>query len=352
MIITSSTMPFIPQQPEGAQELPAHATPQSAERTSPPLVRTKRSPAGKGTGFFSWFGSKPPAALPSVPKPKPKPDVPPAVTPKPGPSPKPVIPPKPGISPKPPGPGFNDVGRAVIHANKVKANDALLLSNLRSHSPITVAEATKRLIDAQSLIKSGVIATGPKASRVARDAFISAGITGLVSAPVNVAAYAGSVATGETIKAQYAPGVLPPPFLPSAAAQSKTTTVPEPTSITTQLDETESKLLGMASAVMFVLGDTGSVFTKDGSWPKDESGRLSNLEKLLHLSEQHLKKATRQNGIVFKPYKPGETIPEEAKGRLELMEKKLERMTASYEKLRVFAAIKQSEQKEKASITA
>jgi len=94
------------------------------------------------------------------------------------------------------------------------------------------------------------------------------------------------------------------------------------------------------------------VFTKDQSWPNDESGRLNNLEKLLHLSEQHLKKATRQNGIVFKPYKPGETIPEEAKGRLELMEKKLERMVESYEKLRVFAAIKQSEQEEKASTTA
>ena len=280
------------------------------------------------------------------------------MTPKPGPLPKQKSPPKPDVFSKASGGSFKDVGQAVIHANKVKASDAVLLSNLRSHSSMTVAEATKRLIDAQSLVKSGVIETGPKASRVARDAFISAGISGLVSAPVNVAAYAGSVATGEKIKAQYAPGVLPPPFLPGAAAQSKTSTVQsEPAespqdSIAAQLDETESKLLGMASAVMFILGDTSHVFTKDQSWPNDESGRLNNLEKLLHLSEQHLKKATRQNGIVFKPYKPGETIPEEAKGRLELMEKKLGRMVESYEKLRVFAAIKQSEQEEKASTTA
>ncbi|NVZ21055.1 hypothetical protein [Pseudomonas costantinii] len=74
---------------------------------------------------------------------------------------------------------------------------------------------------------------------------------------------------------------------------------------------------------------------------------MSKLEKLLHISERHLKKTTRQNGIVFKPYKPGEPIPEDVKGRLERMEEKLERMTESYEKLRVFVAIKQSEQEER-----
>lgn len=355
MIITPSTAIFVPQEPARSQEPPANVTPPSAELAQQPLARTKRS---KGTGFFSWFGSKPPASLPSVPKLKPKPDVPPAVTPKPGPAPKPVIPPKLGISPKLTTPSFKDLGQAVIHANKVKTNDALLLSNLRSHSPITVAEATKRLIDAQSLIKSGVIETGPKASRVARDAFISAGITGLVSAPVNVAAYAGSVASGETIKSQYAPGVLPPPFLPSAAAQSKTTTTPtEPStppvaSIATQLDEAESKLLSMASVVMFVLGDTSSVFTKDESWPKDDTGRLGNLEKLVTLSEKHLKKAMRQNGFPFQLYKAEGEMPTDAKGRLGLIEKRFEHMTGAYEKLRIFAAIKQSENETKASAIA
>ncbi|WP_254865858.1 hypothetical protein [Pseudomonas fluorescens] len=337
MIITPSTVPFIPQQPAHF-EPPLPAESHNADPAQQSLVRNKRGLFGKGRGSSSWFSSKPPAVIPSAPKPKPGPSF------------------KPGSSLTPPGSKFKDVGQTVIHANKVKVNDEAMMANLRKHSPISVAEATKRLIDAESLVKAGVIATGPNASRVARDAFISAGITGLVSAPINVAAYAGSVATGETIKAHYAPGVLPPPFLPGAAAQtSKPQTESVATSegsISTRLGEVESKLLGMASAVMFVLGDTSSVFTKSESWPKDESGRLSNLEKLLHLSEQHLKKATRQNGIVFKPYKPGETIPGEAKGRLELMEKKLERMTESYEKLRIFAAIKQSEQEEKASITA
>ena len=250
---------------------------------------------------------------------------------------------------------FQNLGDAVIHANKVKKNDALLLANLTKQSPkISVAEAAKRLIDADSLVKAGVISTAPKAGQVARDAFISAGITGMVSAPINVAAYAGSVAAGETIKATYAPGVLPPPFLPSAASQSKGVTPPvsAQTALGSQLDDAEARLLGMASTVMFILGDTKSVFTKDDSWPTDEAGRLGNLEKLLEVSEQQLKKATRQNGIIFKPYKPGMTAPTEAKARLDLIEKRFERMAESYEKLRVFAAIKQSENEAKALVTA
>ena len=342
MIITTPTVPFIPVQPTSAEEPPAPAVDHNSEAPDQPLNRTKRALKG-----FPRFGRRspppPPPLPPALPTPKPLP--------KPGPSPKPVPSPKPGQHP--PVDGFKGAGQTVIVANKIKANDDLLMAGLRKQAPISVAEATKRLIDAESLVKSGVIATGPNASRVARDAFISAGITGLVSAPINVAAYAGSVATGEAIKATYAPGVLPPPFLPGATSQSKTpasTSSSEPVLSTAdptsaQVDEVEMKLLGMASTVMFTLGDTSSVFTKNDSWPTDTAGRLDNLEKLLGLSEQHLKKATRQNGLIFKPYKPGEPIPTDPKGRLSLIEKKLERMTEAYERLRFLAAMKDGNNK-------
>lgn len=340
MIITTPTVPFIPVQPSSAQEPPAPAVDHNSEAPDQPLNRTKRALKG-----FPRFGRRstspppplPPALPPALPAPKPLPKA--------GPSPKPAQ--------HPPVDGFKGAGQTVIVANKIKANDDLLMAGLRKQAPISVAEATKRLIDAESLVKSGVIATGPNASRVARDAFISAGITGLVSAPINVAAYAGSVATGEAIKATYAPGVLPPPFLPGATSQSKTpasTSSSEPMlstadPISAQVDEVEMKLLGMASTVMFALGDTSSVFTKNNSWPADIAGRLDNLEKLLGLSEQHLKKATRQNGLIFKPYKPGEPIPADPKGRLNLIEKKLERMTEAYERLRFLAAMKDGNNK-------
>ncbi|WP_248751126.1 hypothetical protein [Pseudomonas sp. MWU15-20650] len=265
--------------------------------------------------------------------------------PKPGPSVKPAPPPL--------GERFKGAAQAAILANKIKANDAVVMANLRKQAPLSVAEAAKRLIDAESLVKSGVIATGPSASRVARDAFISAGITGLVSAPANVAAYAGSVATGEAIKSSYAPGVLPPPYLPPAGGQPKAPASASPTesaplpadSIKAQLDEVEMKLLGMATTVMFILGDTSSVFTKNETWPADNAGRLSNFEKLLAVSEQQLKKAARQNKLVFKPYKPDEPIPTEAKERLALIEKKFGRMTETYDTLRFVAAMKDSEKK-------
>jgi len=350
MIITTPAAPFVSLQSMTVDEPVAPTVPDNGHAPEQPLARSKRGI--KDRGFFSWFGSKPPAVPPVVVPVKPPVAL------------KPVVPPtpKPRTTGKPSGAGqpspahrFQNLGDAVIHANKVKKNDALLLANLAKQSPkISVAEAAKRLIDADSLVKAGVISTAPKAGQVARDAFISAGITGMVSAPINVAAYAGSVATGEAIKANYAPGVLPPPFLPSATSQPKSVTpaVQSETSLGPQLDDAETQLLGMASTVMFILGNTQSVFTKNDSWPKDDAGRLSNVEKLLDVAEQQLKKATRQNGIVFKPYKPGTTAPVDAKARLELIEKRFERMVESYEKVRVIAAIKQSENEEQALATA
>lgn len=362
MIITTPTLPFIYQQSAPVSEPPKHiASPQSDTDPTPleqTLSRSKRSLfVNKGRGVAAFFGSRPPVDLPRPPALLPSPSLP-RIRPRPDLTPSTSL--KPGTSFKPRDDRFKDMGQAVIHANRVKANDDVLMANLRKHSPVSVAEATKRLIDAENLVKSGVISTGPKASRVARDAFISAGVTGLVSAPINVAAYAGSTATGEMIKAQYAPGVLPPPYLASAASQAKVGTqpvqaqsTPGPTDpFAKRLDDVESNVLGMASAVMFVLGDSGSVFTKDAQWPKEQEARLTNVEKLLDTAAQQLKKASRQNGIIFKPYKPRDEIPKEAGARLELVEKKLAHMTDAFDKLRVFAAVKQSESQHSGSVTA
>lgn len=347
MRITTPAVPFIPAQPPAVEAPSAPPTTYDNDAPEAPLRRSKRGLS------FSWF-RKTPSPPPLPPKP--------ALV---GPTlpPKPVLSPKPGPSSKP---GqiplqekFKGTGQAIIHANKIKVQDELLLTNLRKQAPISVADAAKRLIDADKLIKAGVISTAPNASRVARDAFISAGITGMVSAPINVASYAGSVATGESIKATYAPGVLPPPFLPGAgsapkpqASSSTESTLSAPDPINARLEEAEMKLLGMASTVMFILGDTRDVFTKDESWPTDTAARLNNLEKLLGVSEQQLKKAARQNSLVFKPYKPGEAIPTQPEQRLDLIDKKFERMVETYEKLRFLAAMKETENKAGAVTTA
>ncbi|WP_026067344.1 hypothetical protein [Pseudomonas fluorescens] len=346
MKVTTSTVPSIPAASADVEAPSTQPTAYDNPASEQPLQRSKR-----GLKSFLWFGKKP---------------SPPSLPPKPALS-GPALPPKSPLSSKSgpfsnPGQNldtFKGAGQTIVHANKIKVQDELLLTNLRKQAPMSVADAAKRLIDADKLVKAGVIPTAPKASRVARDAFISAGITGMVSAPINVASYAGSVATGESIKANYAPGVLPPPFLPGAgsttpspATSPVTSAPPAPDPISARLEEAEMKLLGMASTVMFTLGDTQSVFTKDKYWPTDNAARLDNLEKLLGVSEQQLKKAARQNGLVFKPYKPGEVIPTQPEERLDLIDKKFERMIGSYEKLRFIAAMKDSEGKTTAAATA
>ncbi|WLH84131.1 hypothetical protein [Pseudomonas sp. FP2338] len=360
MNITPSMLPLIPLRPVYDGKPAAQSESYKVDPADEPLAPDKWEVKSKNLSFKWWGGRggpRPPSPSSSLPlPPPPRPPVPP----RPKPDPKPAPPIKPGHAPKPSGGGFKDVGKAVIHANKIKAHDELMMANLRKQAPISVAEAAKRVIDADSLVKSGVISTGPNALRVARDAAISAGITGLVSAPINVGAYAGSVAAGEKIKSSYAPGVLPPPFLPSATPSPKpdvpvgpVDSPPAPAdTLGARLDDVEMKLLGMASTVMLLAGEKDRVYTKDERWPTDDTGRLSHLEKLLGLTEQQFKKAARQNGIVFKPYKPGEQIPADAKGRLDLIEKKLERMIGSYENLRLLAAVKASQRESEATATA
>lgn len=337
MRITTPAIPFVPPLAESFVEPPVIDEPASVE---PRAERTKRGIKGlfrRTSHSVDLPPPTPPFITPKSLKPLPS---------KFGTSSSPGLPPH-HSPPGSPTDKFKSLGQTVIQAKKIQANDEVLLANLRKHSTITVADATKRLIDAESLVKAGVISTGPNASRVARDAFISAGITGLVSAPINVAAYAGSAATGEAIKAQYAPGVLPPPFLPGATSQAKgagpASTPSADTPGNAQLDDMETRLLGFATSVMFLFGDTRTAFTKDASWPADEAGRLVNLEKLLNTTEQQLKKASRQNGLIFRPFHAKGPVPTDTAGRLAVMEQKYTRMNETSQKLLNLKALELSE---------
>ena len=147
------------------------------------------------------------------------------------------------------------------------------------------------------------------------------------------------------------PGASSPPKKGDAAEHVDSTpdsTADSAGTIDQRLDDFEIKLLGMGSTVMILLGENNRVFTKSERWPTDNDARLSNLEKILRFSEQQLKKITRQNGIIFKPYKPGEPIPADAEGRLDLIDKKFKRMDEAYENLRLLAALKASQRKTQA----
>mgnify|MGYP001567211086 FL=1 len=74
----------------------------------------------------------------------------------------------------------------------------------RSHPvPRTFGEVAQNLVTADRLVKAGVFKTGPDLKTVTRDAFVNAAVNGLVSTPLSIATYAGSVWSGEHIKGTF-----------------------------------------------------------------------------------------------------------------------------------------------------
>ncbi|MBK3431492.1 hypothetical protein JJD73_06805 [Pseudomonas fluorescens] len=196
---------------------------------------------------------------------------------------------------------------------------------------ISVADVTQRLLDADRLVKAGVISTSPSTGKTIKDAFINAGVNGIVSAPINVGAYAGSVAAGEAIKGQYVPSPLPPPHLPGTAkpdpastpqvAAPTTSDTPTP-SATRHLDRVEKVVLEFANVIITLAsGNTEDRLAMGDAWPKERGARLDNLEQLLSISETHMKQVAEDNGIIFKPHLEPETGPGTG-GRLGVIERR------------------------------
>lgn len=201
---------------------------------------------------------------------------------------------------------------------------------------VSVADVTQRLMDADKLVKAGVISTSPSTGKVVKDAFITAGVNGVVSAPINVGAYAGSVAAGEAIKGQYVPAALPPAHLPGAAKpeSSPTTDTAAPqTSATPRLDRVERLVLQFAD-VMATLSSASDEERRamEETVPKERGARLSHLERRLSLSEPHMKQVAENRGIIFKPYAQSEAPPIKG-GRLGSIEHRYHALEQAAEKI-------------------
>lgn len=197
---------------------------------------------------------------------------------------------------------------------------------------VSVADVTQRLLDADRLVKAGVISTSPSTGKMVKDAFINAGINGMVSAPINVGAYAGSVAAGEAIKGQYVPSPVPPPppHLPGGvqAGQKPAPPVVTPSTpdepapgATRHLDRVEKVLLEFANLIITLAGNTGDRLVMDDAWPKERGARMSNLEQLLDVSETHMKQIAEDNELIFKPHIESQTSPGTG-GRLGVIERR------------------------------
>lgn len=217
----------------------------------------------------------------------------------------------------------------------------------------TVAEVAQRMTDADKLIKSGVIPKSPSAAQVARDAGISAGITGVVSAPISVASYSGSVYAGEAIKAAYNPTPLTPPAptappvagtpagspadpsaasptAPATALATAPTTAPATVEdvalqvLYPRVNEAQEKVFLLAnSSIALRFGDTQSGYIPATNWPSTTLGRLEEMERLLDFAEEHTHEISDEYLVHFKAYVRPEALPE-GEARFEVLVKTIE----------------------------
>lgn len=200
----------------------------------------------------------------------------------------------------------------------------------QSHpTPKNLAEVTQNLIVADRLHKAGVFPTSPQLGTVARDAFVNAGINGLVSAPLSIATYAGSAWTGEAIKGQYAAQtpLLPPVHLPAPSTQvgAPTAVPPAAEALDSRLALAELRIEVVANNIMAVRQGTDAPALKIADSSSGSPGdRLTTLEALYGVAEKQLTLIGEENDMIFRPYVPSAGMATTDQGRLDALEKQFE----------------------------
>lgn len=206
---------------------------------------------------------------------------------------------------------------------------------------LTIAEAVTRLSDADKMVKAGVISKSLSGATVARDAAIGAAVTGLVSAPINIGAYAGSTAAAERIKASYLPIAMSPPTpiakssveLPTAEATAKSAAADDVETLYPRMNDAQiHAFMATNQSMVLKFGETGTALLPDQQWPKEPLERLKQLENLLDHAEIHTKEVTEDYEVFFKPYlaaeKPAEGLGGAA-ARLDTIEKRIAALNKS-----------------------
>ena len=234
-------------------------------------------------------------------------------------------------SPKPPTrvgrDGFKDIV-STITGHPV----ANTLPSQSHAAPKSLAEVTQNLMVADRLHKAGVFSNTPQLGTVARDAFVNAGINGLVSAPMSIATYAGSAWTGEAIKGQYAAQtpLLPPVHQPAPSTQGAMTpdsVAVQSANVDTRLALAELRIEVVANSIMAILQGTGASaleMTKRGSLATGE--RLTMLETSYDAAEKYLKDIGEECGLIFRPYAGTSSATATDISRLDSLDKRFEAM--------------------------
>ncbi|WP_321849124.1 hypothetical protein [Pseudomonas paraveronii] len=201
----------------------------------------------------------------------------------------------------------------------------------RSHPvPKTFGEVAQNLITADRLVKAGVFKTGPDLKTVTRDAFVNAAVNGLVSTPLSIGTYAGSVWSGEHIKGAFSPNtpLLPPVHQPAPSQQGSVAgSAPSPSAsqdLELRLDNTELKLILVSNTIQaYTEGNEGQALDKSPDWPTETTARLDMLEKQYDTVESNLKLISTENDFIFRPFKQDASTPEkDPVRRLEILDRR------------------------------
>lgn len=206
--------------------------------------------------------------------------------------------------------------------------------------PKTFGDVAANLVSADRLVKAGVFKTDTSLKTVTRDAFVNASVNGLVSTPLSIGTYAGSVWTGETIKGNFAANtpLLPPAHQPApsqaANAASAAGSGGAEQSAALVKTRTESAELKMTYAVntiqAMVEGGDGKALEKSSTWPVDINERLDLMEKIYDASEKNMAEVSEQNGFIYKPYKDDSTVGSKSvTSRLDALDKRYEHLNSN-----------------------
>ncbi|NMZ40542.1 hypothetical protein [Pseudomonas proteolytica] len=206
--------------------------------------------------------------------------------------------------------------------------------------PQTFGDVAANLVSADRLVKAGVFKTDTSLKTVTRDAFVSASVNGLVSTPLSIGTYAGSVWTDETIKGNFTAStpLLPPAHQPApsqaanaASAAGSGGAEQSAALVKTRTESAELKMLYAVNTIQaMVEGGDGKALEKSSTWPVDINERLDLMEKIYDASEKNMAEVSEQNGFIYKPYKDDSTVGSKSvTARLDALDKRYEHLNSN-----------------------
>ncbi|MBT9303083.1 hypothetical protein KL786_18970 [Pseudomonas sp. TAE6080] len=195
------------------------------------------------------------------------------------------------------------------------------------------------MVAADRLVKAGVFKTDTSLKTVTRDAFVNASVNGLVSTPLSIGSYAGSVWSGETIKGNFTANtpLLPPAHQPAPsqaandAAAVNSAAGQDAAMVKLRTENAELKMLYAVNTIQTMIeGGDAEALEKSSTWPTGINERLDLMEKLYDAAEKNMVEVSAENDFIYRPYKNDSVaVSKDATARLNALDKRYEHLNSA-----------------------